>query len=93
MAGPRGGLPDRRGEVDGPEAGRERPEELGADDERGPLAREIFPKAQVEGVGRVVLHQDGTGPLAAEDVEAGVMGGPQGDAALPALAATSGRGQ
>jgi hypothetical protein len=78
-----GGFPDRRGEVDGPEAGRERVEELGADDERGPLAWEMFPKAQVEGVGRVVQHQDGAGP--AEDVEAGIAGGPQGDAAPPGL--------
>jgi len=90
-AGRHGGLPDRRGEVDGPGAGRERPEELGAGDERGPAAWEIFIKAEVEGVGWVVLHQDGAGP--AEDVEAGVVGGPQGRAVLPALVATSGRGQ
>jgi len=90
-AGRHGGLPDRRGEVDGPEAGRERFEELGADDERGPLAGEILSEAQVERVGRVVLQQDDAGP--AEAVEAGVVGGPQGGAALPALVATSGRGQ
>ena len=86
-----GGPPDRRGEVDGPEVGRERPEELGAHDERGLLAWEIIIEAEVEGVGRIVQDQDGAGP--AEDVEARVVGGPQGDAALSALVATSGRGQ
>jgi hypothetical protein len=49
------------------------------------------PKAQVEGVGWVVLHRDDAEP--AEDVEAGVVGGPQGDAVLSALVATSGRAQ
>ena len=50
-------------------------------------------EAQVEWVGRFVLHQNDAGPLAAEHVEARVVGGPQGDAALSALVATSGRGQ
>ena len=81
--GRHGGLPDRRGEVEGPEAGRERTEELGADDEGGPVAWEILPNAEVEGVGRVVHNQDDAGP--AEDVEAGVVGGPQGDATPPSL--------
>jgi len=43
--------------------------------------------------GSAVLLQDGAGKLVAEDVEAGVVSGPQGDAVLPALVATSGRGQ
>jgi len=55
------------------------------------LAGEIFPKAQVEGVGRIVEYEDDAGPLTAEDVEAGVVGGPQGHAVLSALVATSGR--
>jgi hypothetical protein len=41
--------------------------------------------------GSVVLHQDDAGP--AEDVEAGVVGGPQGRAVFSALVATGGRGQ
>jgi hypothetical protein len=41
--------------------------------------------------GSVVLHQDSAGP--AEHVEARVVGGHQGYAVLPALVATSGRGQ
>ena len=56
---------------------------LGADDERGPLAQEIFTEAEVEGVGRVVQNQDGAGP--AEHVEARVVGGPQGDTSFHAL--------
>ena len=39
--------------------------------------------------GSAILHEDDAGP--AGDVEAGVVGGPQGDAALSALVATSGR--
>ena len=53
------------------------------------LRGKYFPKHRWKG--SAVLHQDGAGP--AEDVEAGVVGGPQGDVALSALVATSGRGQ
>jgi len=47
-----GGLPDRRGEVDGPEAGRERVEELGAGDELSRPHGEQVIEAEVEGSSR-----------------------------------------